>query len=99
MISKYFYYYYGVKYLREVRARVTHVSMISEHNSNSFWEPVTSYDLRQVNAVPSKPVYTVGSTTSLRFQVISTTCYHEIISLLVKVLFYSQIINAKKNKK
>lgn len=48
-------------YLEEVRAETEHVSTISEHNSKSCSLPVTSYDRKQVKAVPSKPVYTVGS--------------------------------------
>lgn len=80
----------------EARAAVTHVSIMSPHNSKSFRQPVTSYDRKQVKAVPNKPVYTVGSTTwSLRFQVSSTTCsygtYTQIISQLLRFMFNTRI--------
>ena len=69
-------------YLREAHATVAHLSTISAHNSKSCFVPVTSYDLKQVKAVPSRPVYTVGSATSspraapltASLQVTSTTC-------------------------
>lgn len=60
------------------RAIMAHESTISAHNSRSCCLPVASYDLKQVKAVPIKPVCTVGSMSFLHpspplLQVASTT--------------------------
>ena len=50
-----------INYLVEARATTAHVSTISADNSKSCWPPVASYERKHVKAVPSRPVYTVGS--------------------------------------
>lgn len=67
-------------YLVEARATEAQVSTILADKSKSCWLPVTSYDLKHVKAVPSRPVFTVGSIPDPAqlpppsFHVTSTTC-------------------------
>ena len=70
---------------------MAHVSVISAHNSKSWWLPVASYDRKQVSPVPSKPVYTVASVILLPFP--SARALHVTSTTYNKLRVKKQLIN------